>query len=372
MVLLVYCTFIVALLVLALISIYFIWEMIAEKVSISFKAKKKKKIESLMQKHLQYERIKEIPKEEIEEVKKITHSKFGLEMFYHCVKQYEEERGFDQRIKEYISRIIDYQLILKNKIVKVRYQFSYVLFLMAEFRMFESYNRDMLLEALNHKSMYVRNNALRMISFSGDYDLYFETLKFIDGSDRYYGEKILIDSMGSCCYACKDFNERISMDMQEFSSGMKALLVSHFRNFNYQDTVLAETLLKSLESGDKELQLSAAKYFGSIYVEEAGKQMLAHLKHEEWEIRAVSARNLRNYNSIKVRKALMEALKDPVWYVRYNAAFSLIRICNEEKEYLQVLNGEDSFAKNILIYAMFEFGKINYEQYLAMVGGEAE
>lgn len=78
-------------------------------------------------------------------------------------------------------------------------------------------------------------------------------------------------------------------------------------------------------------------------------QIIELLKDEAWEVRAIAAKVLGQLQDTKALIPLVNALSDREWYVRYNAANSLISIEGGIDLVYDVLEGEDRFAKDIVI-----------------------
>ena len=66
----------------------------------------------------------------------------------------------------------------------------------------------------------------------------------------------------------------------------------------------------------------------------------------------VSASVLSHYPSEETRQALRKALHHSNWYVRYNAASSLVYLSKDTSVLEDVLQGEDRYAREILNYML--------------------
>lgn len=72
-----------------------------------------------------------------------------------------------------------------------------------------------------------------------------------------------------------------------------------------------------------------------------------------WEYRAVTALTLANYPGAETEAVLKGALCHVNWYVRYNAADTLVAVFgNEEERFADVLEGKDRYAREILLYML--------------------
>ena len=116
------------------------------------------------------------------------------------------------------------------------------------------------------------------------------------------------------------------------------------------------------ENSEKEIRISAIKYFSIINSKYAQEIIIDILKRGEWEYRAVSAATLSSYKNEESINSLLESITDKNWYVRYNSAISLLHL-NQDIINLVFLKG-DKYSRDIIFYAMFMEGRISYEEYL--------
>lgn len=121
---------------------------------------------------------------------------------------------------------------------------------------------------------------------------------------------------------------------------------------NYKDISLSSDISKFLFNENMELRIASVKAIGSICDETYLATMIKLLEDTEWEVRAVTARALGNFNDAKILMPLAKALSDPQWYVRFNAATSILNHSEGMNVVSYVFDGEDKFAKDIIISAI--------------------
>lgn len=106
---------------------------------------------------------------------------------------------------------------------------------------------------------------------------------------------------------------------------------------------------------NKELRFSAIRYFGR-YPDEGARQLLLDFVRDRdplrWEYAAISASALARYPGQEVVDALLRAMHSPNWYVRYNASTSLEAHGLTYEEMLEVLAGDDRYAREMLSYRL--------------------
>ena len=109
------------------------------------------------------------------------------------------------------------------------------------------------------------------------------------------------------------------------------------------------------QTWDKEIRLSAIRYFGRYPYEPALGPLLAFAGNdapERWEYATVSASSLANYQGERVIRVLKKALHSSNWYVRYAAAASLEAHHMNYEDLLDVVSGSDRYAREMMAYQM--------------------
>lgn len=121
---------------------------------------------------------------------------------------------------------------------------------------------------------------------------------------------------------------------------------------NFKDISLSNEISKYLSDENKELRIASVKAIGSICDEDHLDTIIELLDDVEWEVRAVTARALGNFKDSKILIPLAKALSDSQWYVRFNAATSILGHSEGMNVVSYVFDGEDKFAKDIIISAI--------------------
>ena len=109
------------------------------------------------------------------------------------------------------------------------------------------------------------------------------------------------------------------------------------------------------EKRDKELRLSAIRYFGRYPSPDAKGILLRFVSDADpahWEYAAVSASALSAYPGEDITAALAEAMHSANWYVRYNAASSLEGRDLSYEDLVVHIGGNDRYAREMLTYQM--------------------
>lgn len=369
----IYITFIIFVILLILVCLYFLILLRYQKVQSKKINEMVANIRDIMERHLSYEKLNHIPKEELEYLKKIASNKIGLQGLLICFKDYVEKNGFHEKAREYANEIVSYQTLLNNRIVRNKYRQSYILYLLAEFGINTEEVKEFAINSLNKRSIYVRNNALRVIQNASSVPLVLEALDVIDNNEYYFNDRILVDFLDGFMGNRISLNRHLLNNMDKYSNRVKRLIIEYFFNNHVDDQDIKLKILHYLSnSEDKELLIASTKYFGKISDDRAITYILNHLNSSHWELRAISAKVLGKYKREDVKLKLLESLTDKNYTVRYNSVFSYMDMEEENALMNSVNNMEDVFAKQMLVYAMQSRNIISFEDYPVILEGLEE
>ncbi|MDE6313949.1 MAG: HEAT repeat domain-containing protein [Lachnospiraceae bacterium] len=113
----------------------------------------------------------------------------------------------------------------------------------------------------------------------------------------------------------------------------------------------SEYLLPELAALEGEESFAVIRYFGSHHCQKAEPVLIGILQQQD-EFSVPAAAVLANYPSESVKDALKQALNSPLWYVRKNAATSLLTIGLSKKEQESLKNSEDRYAREMFLYVL--------------------
>ena len=106
---------------------------------------------------------------------------------------------------------------------------------------------------------------------------------------------------------------------------------------------------------DKELRLSAIRYFGRYAYPPAKPALLEFAALKDpllWEYAAISASALASYEGRDVTDALIGAIYSSNWYIRSNAAASLTARGLGHDDLIAVTGGGDRYVREMMLYQM--------------------
>ncbi|SHF28230.1 HEAT repeat-containing protein [Caloramator proteoclasticus DSM 10124] len=200
-----------------------------------------------------------------------------------------------------------------------------------------------LLDLIDIEVVEVKYNVLMALAKIGDEEAFIEAFKrlsktiplsersLVEIADSFEGDKIYV--YRNLMYLEDEFISSIFIK----SAG------------NYKNTILADEIAIFLADENKEKKIAALKALGNMGDNRYVIQIIELLNDESWEVRAIAAKVLGQLQDNRALIPLVKALSDKEWYVRYNAANSLISIEGGIELVYDVLDGEDRFAKDIVV-----------------------
>jgi hypothetical protein len=365
-IILVYTTFLTLLLLLIIVSSYFIKSITMRNLyKKRLRSRKAKIAEVYADLRTKYSTLYEVPKSIIDKLRRLSLNRVGLEAFTDFYLDVAKKARYSDEICDFAAKIIDFETLTKTNIVRNEYRMSYILFLLSSYRIRNEHTKELALRSLDDRSMYVRNNALLVIKNSGDADLVIKALGIIGKEKRFFNSKSIVDFFDTFSGDYNELSEALVLQFDTFSVFIKRLIPGHFMNRHNDSEAVRQLMLRCLEDSDKELIIAATKYFGWVNEPRAGLLILKNLSNDEWEVRALSARiSQRGYNIDGMSEALFDGLSDYNWFVRQNCAFAYVAIVHGERRYIKpIIEGNDRYAREVILYVMFTKDYLGYDLY---------
>lgn len=210
---------------------------------------------------------------------------------------------------------------------------------------------DYLIECTTSESVYLRENALKAIYAMGNIDCLKEALAKMNNLNISHNHKLITD--GLLKYR-GDINELVEMLNKEIGNYNENYKVACINYFSYRKIDCKEIIYNILASNDepKEARIAAIRYFSNVIYEKVVPIFYEFIEHENdvWEYAAIAAIALRNYKKKDVLTYLTKGLKSHNWYVRNNAAKSVIYITSRDKLQLDLNKINDKYAEDALKY----------------------
>ena len=214
--------------------------------------------------------------------------------------------------------------------------------------------QQVLLSFLRRKDLYCRINAWKALCSLGSPDALMEALRELGKEDGQLHGKVITEALLTYTGDPDVLIGRLWDCFDRFSTQIQRAVLDYIRFQSGGCRGPMEAILRD-PALDKELRIAAIRYFAR-YPDPGVEDILLDFIRDpdplRWEYAAISATALAQYPGQAVVDALLQAMHSPNWYVRYNASASLEAHGLSYEEMLQVLGGDDRYAREMLTYRM--------------------
>ena len=212
--------------------------------------------------------------------------------------------------------------------------------------------KEVLLKLLNEPSIYCRENAMQALYTAGDPAVLVRALRIIDASSLYYNTKLLADGLLNFNGDKTQLAEALWAAFEDFKVWMQVTILNYFR---FSSGAHCERVLALLNDGarDDELRFSCLRYLGRYPYPPAYADLLRYATPSEnarWEYAAIASSVLASYPGAETAAVLKRNLYHPNWYIRFNASKSLEQLGFGYRDLIDVIEGNDRYASEILRY----------------------
>ena len=212
--------------------------------------------------------------------------------------------------------------------------------------------KEVLLKLLNEPSIYCRENAMQALYTSGDAQIIVRALRIIDASSLYYNTKLLADGLLNFNGDKTQLAEALWAAFEDFKVWMQVTILNYFR---FSSGAHCERVLALLNDGarDDELRFACLRYLGHYPYPPAYADLLRYAapsKLTRWEYAAIASSVLASYPGAETAAVLKRNLYHPNWYIRFNASKSLEQLGFGYRDLIDVIEGNDRYASEILRY----------------------
>lgn len=210
----------------------------------------------------------------------------------------------------------------------------------------------MLLELLHEPSIYCRENAMQALYTAGDPAVLVRALRIIDASSFYYHSKLLSDGLLNYTGDTWELADALWEAFDAFQPWMQVTLLNYFR---FSSGAYCEKIHALLNDGarDDEVRFSCLRYLGHYPYPPAYADLLRYATPSEnarWEYAAIASSVLASYPGAETAAVLERNLYHPNWYIRFNASKSLEQLGFGYRDLIDVIEGHDRYASEILRY----------------------
>lgn len=181
-------------------------------------------------------------------------------------------------------------------------------------------------------------NALRILN---DYHYFHHTKLLADGLITFSGDQKLLAQV--LWKACKEWDDKMVIAIIQFITRCDEGFTSIFCKMMKDSNVPLE------------IRLALIRYYRKHYYKPAGKKLCQYVQESNEKnvvLGIVATSALENYPGTTTMQVLKQALCHSNWYIRHNAARSLINLGITEEEINEILEGEDPYASEMLSYML--------------------
>lgn len=209
-----------------------------------------------------------------------------------------------------------------------------------------------MLEYALEPSIYCRENALKALYAFGNIDAVVEVFIKLSRNNNIHHRKLVTDGLLEFKGDHTALAESLYDHFDKFNPEYQVAMIDFFR---FSGEQLKNKLIKLLKQGDadKDIVCAILRYYQKYPVQECRDTILSYLtipNDEDWECASTAALVLGKYPGEDTIHALKSALSSKYWYVRLNAARSIAELGVAEDKLMDILQGQDFYAKEQLNY----------------------
>ncbi|MCR1839173.1 HEAT repeat domain-containing protein [Murimonas intestini] len=221
---------------------------------------------------------------------------------------------------------------------------------------------EILISFLDDSTVYCKENVLKALYSLGNVQAVENALQVFNDRGWFHHQKLLSDGLLTFRGDLEKLAERLWSHHREWNDRIMLSVIQFITGFseNYKEIFLP---FLEQETAGREIRLAIMRYYRRHTYEPARPLLISLLLDEKGEDNAkiVAASVLSQYPGEDTAAALKKALQYYNWYVRYNAASSLAAQRIPARELLDVLEGKDRYAKEILEYMLEDAKAGEYE-----------
>ena len=187
---------------------------------------------------------------------------------------------------------------------------------------------------------------------AGDPAVLVRALRIIDASSLYYHSKLLSDGLLNYTGDTRELADALWEAFDAFQPWMQVTLLNYFR---YSSGAYCEKIHALLNdpAQDDEVRFACLRYLGRYPYPPAYADLLRYATPSEnarWEYAAIASSVLASYPGAETAAVLERNLYHPNWYIRFNASKSLEQLGFGYRDLIDVIEGHDRYASEILRY----------------------
>lgn len=213
---------------------------------------------------------------------------------------------------------------------------------------------EILLSYLDGSTVYCRENVLKALYALGNAQSVENALQIINDRQWFHHQKLISDGLMTFTGDKEELAELLWSHMKKWDDN---LMISVVQFITVSSDKFKERFFMVLQSEDVEIEIRMAilRYYRRHVYEPVRPLLISYLNGEkviDENMRIVTASVIDRYPGDETVAVLKAALHHSNWYLRYNAASSLVNLEVDINKLQDVLEGEDRYAKEILTYMM--------------------
>lgn len=284
---------------------------------------------------------------------RIMKNEKSFQLFLQVLSKIDQDNLFEKlkSLKPYFSK---YLPIIRKETVS--FQTSFLSFLSLYPILLEGKGNAILAyvaECTISDSFYIVDQSFLTVCCFGNSELLKKTLMLMNQHEIYHSPKLVTNSLLKFQGDAKVLKEFLAKDIKKYQSYYRQACIDFLgiRHINIASTLLPVMLDKK---EDQEVRIACIRYFSNVNYKPAVPYLYEFLKDDigSWEYAAVAAKTLGHYPSKDTNNHLLSALGSYSWYVRNNAASSLVWINDRDvvKQMLRKIG--DKYAHEALTYQL--------------------
>ncbi|MHC1683894.1 MAG: HEAT repeat domain-containing protein [Clostridiaceae bacterium] len=213
---------------------------------------------------------------------------------------------------------------------------------------------EILLSYLESSTVYCRENVLKALYAMGNSQSVENALQIINDRQWFHHQKLISDGLMTFTGDKEELAELLWSHMKKWDDN---LMISVVQFITVSSDKFKERFFIELQSEDVEIEIRMAilRYYRRHVYEPVRPLLISYLNGEkaiDENMRIVTASVIDRYPGDETVTVLKAVLHHSNWYLRYNAASSLVNLEVDINKLQDVLEGEDRYAKEILTYMM--------------------
>lgn len=216
---------------------------------------------------------------------------------------------------------------------------------------------EIIMGYLEESTVYCRENVLRALYGFGSVDAVEQAFQFMEDREIFHHPKLLSDGLAGFTGDKRQLAERLWSHLDTWSAERMVAAVQFAMGVSdaFSDPFLQALQRQTL---DLEIRLAILRYFRRYVYGPAAPVLRRYAEERDGEELAIVAVSvLERYPGEETMQTLERALCSPNWYVRSNAATSLIGLKIGPEEAERIVHGPDRYAAEMLAYQLKRAGK---------------